>query len=50
MKLVHVPLQGMAAANIGVMTGQIQLGFPSITSVLPHVKAGKLKAFAITMK
>jgi tripartite-type tricarboxylate transporter receptor subunit TctC len=28
----------------------VQLGFPSMTSVLPHVKAGKLKAYAITVK
>jgi tripartite-type tricarboxylate transporter receptor subunit TctC len=49
-KLVHVPYKGMAASNIGVMTGQIQLGFPSFTSVFPQVKAGKLKAFAITTK
>jgi len=49
-KLVHVPYKGMAASNLGVMTGQIQLGFPSFTSVFPNVKAGKLKAFAITTK
>jgi tripartite-type tricarboxylate transporter receptor subunit TctC len=49
-KLVHVPYKGMAPSNLGVMTGQIQLGFPSFTSVYPHVKAGKLKAFAITTK
>ena len=49
-KLVHVPYKGMAASNLGVMTGQIQLGFPSFTSVFPHVKAGKIKAFAITTK
>ncbi len=49
-KLVHVPYKGTAAVNIDVMTGQVQLGFPSMTSVLPHVKAGKLKAFAITVK
>jgi tripartite-type tricarboxylate transporter receptor subunit TctC len=49
-KLTHVPYKGMAASNLGVMTGQIQLGFPSLTSSLPHVKAGKLKAFAITTK
>src|SRR6185503_17668175 len=48
-KLVHVPYKGMPAATLGVMTGQIQLGFPSLTSVFPHVKAGKLKAFAITV-
>ena len=49
-KLVHVPYKGMNPSNLGVMTGQIQLGFPSFTSVYPHVKAGKLKAFAITTK
>lgn len=49
-KLVHVPYKGMNPANVGVMTGQIQLGFPSFTSSYPHVKAGKLKAFAITTK
>ncbi|MGZ5172012.1 MAG: tripartite tricarboxylate transporter substrate binding protein [Burkholderiales bacterium] len=49
-KLVHVPYKGMAASNVAVMSGEIQLGFPSMTSVLPHVKSGKLKAFAITVK
>ncbi|MGZ5137465.1 MAG: tripartite tricarboxylate transporter substrate binding protein [Burkholderiales bacterium] len=49
-KLVHVPYKGMPASNLGVMTGQVQLGFPSFTSALPQVKAGKLKAFAITTK
>jgi len=49
-KMVHVPYKGMAASNIGVMTGQIQLGFPSFTSVFPQVKAGKLRAYAITTR
>jgi tripartite-type tricarboxylate transporter receptor subunit TctC len=49
-KLTHVPFKGMPASNIGVMTGQIQLGFPSLTSAFSLVKAGKLKAFAITTK
>jgi tripartite-type tricarboxylate transporter receptor subunit TctC len=47
-KLVHVPYKGTAQATIEVMAGQIQLAFPSLTSVLPHVKAGKLKAYSIT--
>jgi tripartite-type tricarboxylate transporter receptor subunit TctC len=46
--LVHVPYKGIAAATTDVMSGQIQLSFPSMTSVLPYVKAGKLKAYAIT--
>ena len=48
-KLMHVPYKGMPASNLGVMTGQVQLSLPSLTSALPHVK-GKLKAFAITTK
>jgi tripartite-type tricarboxylate transporter receptor subunit TctC len=48
-KLVHVPYKATAGVNIDVMSGQIQLAFPSITSVLPHVKSGKLKAFAISV-
>ena len=49
-KLVHVPYKGMQPANLGVMTGQVQLGLPSVTTVLPQVKLGKLKAFAITTR
>lgn len=49
-KLVHVPYKGTAAVNVDVMSGQIQLAFPSITSVLQHVKAGKLKGLAITAR
>jgi len=49
-KLVHVPYKGMQASNLAVISGEIQLGFPSLTSVIQHVKAGKLKAFAITSK
>ena len=47
-KLVHVPYKGTAAASTDVMSGQIQVSFPSMTSVMPLVKAGKLKAYAIT--
>lgn len=49
-KLVHVPYKGTAGALVDVMSGQVQLGFPSMTSSLAHVKSGKLKAYAITVK
>jgi tripartite-type tricarboxylate transporter receptor subunit TctC len=49
-KLVHVPYKGIAGAMIDVVAGQIQLCFPSITSSLPLVKQGKLKAYAIATK
>jgi tripartite-type tricarboxylate transporter receptor subunit TctC len=46
--LVHVPYKGTAQATTDVMSGQVQLAFPSMTSTLPYVKAGKLKALAMT--
>lgn len=49
-KLVHVPYKGIAGAMVDVVAGQIQICFPSITSALPLVKSGKLKAFGIATK
>jgi tripartite-type tricarboxylate transporter receptor subunit TctC len=49
-KLVHVPYKGIAGAMVDVIAGQIQICFPSITSALPLVKSGKLKAFGIATK
>ena len=46
--LVHVPYKATAQATLDVIGGQIQLAFPSLTSVLPHVKARRLKAYSIT--
>ncbi len=47
-KIVHVPYKSIAQATIDLIGGRMQVIFPSITSVLPHVKAGKVRALAIT--
>ncbi|HWI13636.1 MAG TPA: tripartite tricarboxylate transporter substrate binding protein [Burkholderiales bacterium] len=47
-KLVHVPYKGTAQATGDLLSGQVQIGFPSMTSVMPHVRAGRAKAIAIT--
>jgi len=47
-KLVHVPYKGTAQATNDLLSGQVQIGFPSMTSVMPHVRAGRAKAIAIT--
>ena len=49
-KLVHVPYKGIASAMVDVVSGQIQICFPSITSALPLVKSGRLKVFGIATK
>jgi tripartite-type tricarboxylate transporter receptor subunit TctC len=47
-KLNHIPYKGSPAALNDVMGGQIPLMMEPLTSVLQHLKAGKLKALAIT--
>ena len=46
--IVHVPFKGVAQAVPDMMAGRIQLAFNTIPAFLPHVKAGRLKAFVIT--
>jgi len=45
---VHVPYKGGAPAITDLIGGQVQLLFVSIPSVLPHVRAGRLRAIAVS--
>jgi tripartite-type tricarboxylate transporter receptor subunit TctC len=47
-KLIEVPYKGSGPAAIDTLSGQIQLSVTDLTAALPHIKAGKLKAFAVT--
>ncbi|SOY97405.1 putative extra-cytoplasmic solute receptor [Cupriavidus taiwanensis] len=44
----HVPYKGSAPALTDLMGGQIQLMFDSMPSAMPFIKAGKLRAIAVT--
>ncbi len=46
--VVHVPYKGGAPAVTDLIGGQVQLLWVSIPSVLPHVKAGRLRALAVS--
>jgi tripartite-type tricarboxylate transporter receptor subunit TctC len=46
--VVHVPYKGGAPALTDLIAGQVQLLFISIPSVMPQVKAGRLKALAVS--
>ena len=45
-RMVHVPYKGAAYQDI--VSGLIQVGFPTVNSVLPHLQAGRLRALAVT--
>lgn len=46
--LIHVPYKGLSPALTEVIGGQIQFSFGSWSTVGPFVKAGKLRALAVT--
>ena len=47
-EIVHVPYKGVAQALPEMMSGKVQIAFNTIPAFLPHVRAGRLKALAIT--
>ena len=46
--LQHVPYKGSAPAMMDLMAGRIDIMFDNIPLPLPHIKAGKLRALAVT--
>jgi tripartite-type tricarboxylate transporter receptor subunit TctC len=46
--MVHIPYKGGGPAVTALLGGQVQLNFATIPSVLPHVRAGRLRAIAVT--
>ena len=46
--LVHVPYKGGGAAISDAIGGQIPLLFGAVSTPLPHIKAGKLRALGVT--
>ncbi len=47
-KLTHVPYKGGALAMTDLISGQVQLLFYSLPGAMPQIKAGKIRAVAVT--
>ena len=47
-RLVHVPYKGSGPAVTDLVGGQVQLMFANLVAALPQVKAGRLRALAVT--
>jgi len=46
--MVHIPYRGSGPALIDLMGGNMDVMFDNLPSAMPHIKAGKLKALAVT--
>jgi tripartite-type tricarboxylate transporter receptor subunit TctC len=47
-QLAHIPYKGSGPAVADLLGGQISVMFDTVTSALPHIKAGKTRALAVT--
>jgi tripartite-type tricarboxylate transporter receptor subunit TctC len=48
--VLHVPYKGGSEATTAVASGQVDLSFPTLTSALPLLNAGKVKILAVTSR
>jgi len=46
--LVHIPYKGSGPLATDLLGGQVTMSFDTVTPVLQHIKAGKLRALAVT--
>ena len=47
-QMTHVPYKGAAPALIDIIAGHVPVGLTAPTTAIPHVKAGRLRALAVT--
>ena len=46
--MTHIPYSGSGPAMMGLMSGSVDVMFDNLPSSMPLIKAGKLRAFAVT--
>ena len=48
LRLNHIPYRGSAQATTDLIGGQVMLAMPGVAGMLGHIRAGKLRALAVT--
>ena len=48
LKMTHIPYKGSAPMSIDLLAGQVQVTFDNLPSSIGHIRAGKLRALAVT--
>jgi tripartite-type tricarboxylate transporter receptor subunit TctC len=46
--MTHIPYKGMGASGPDLISGRVHMGFWSIVSAQPHVRAGRLRSLAVS--
>lgn len=46
--MTHIPYRGSGPALMDMVAGNVDVMFDNLPSAMPHIKSGKLKAFAVT--
>ncbi|MBI3373006.1 MAG: tripartite tricarboxylate transporter substrate binding protein [Betaproteobacteria bacterium] len=49
-QMVHVPYKGLSPALVDLLGGEVHAMFSSMVAIVPHIKAGRLRALAVTGK
>ncbi|VCU70898.1 Tripartite tricarboxylate transporter family receptor [Pigmentiphaga humi] len=50
MQILHIPYKGCGPTLVDLIGGQLDLAWVTLSSAVPHVKSGKLKALAVSSK
>jgi len=49
-RMTHIPYRGSGPVTADLLGGQVQVAFPGIAGMLPHIKSGRLRALGVTGK
>ena len=47
-EMTHIPYRGSGPVTADLIAGQVQVGFPGIAGMLPHIKSGRLRPIGVT--